>query len=414
MIVVEAALVSGTTLRMRQERFRYDAGDAPRRPGRRAGRAGPPARLRPPATGSKSPPCSPPTGKGSFSPLWGGGAARPEAGPASSRAATPRAPLRPPPRRPNLPQPAGALRPRRRHVLVGAGRHDHRRRVPRARPQLRRRHRRLGVATAGGRSAPSIASSTTPRAATRHRPGAGEPRAAPHGLDASARRGRQDAPAAGHALRAGGHDRRRRGRAGHGRALHDTYAGRPRGGRPAPGRRRDHRHRRQRRPRGVRRVPPALPQGRQPAKRRSATSTRWPSSTTTTRSPSCSNSACPRSARRTRRSCCGWRSNRTHGATAWSFVRRHWDEINERFPSSTIVRMAEGVRFLTDPAVANEVEGFFAEHPVPQGERTMAQHLERLRVNVTLRTWKRSGWQPRWREAESSPGCSRSSPMPCR
>jgi puromycin-sensitive aminopeptidase len=78
-------------------------------------------------------------------------------------------------------------------------------------------------------------------------------------------------------------------------------------------------------------------------------------------------------------------SNRTHGPKAWTFVRRHWDEINERLPSSTIVRMAEGVRTLTDPALANEVQGFFAEHPVPQGERTMAQHLERLRVNVALR-----------------------------
>jgi puromycin-sensitive aminopeptidase len=78
-------------------------------------------------------------------------------------------------------------------------------------------------------------------------------------------------------------------------------------------------------------------------------------------------------------------SNRTHGPTAWTFVRKNWDAINERLPSSTIVRMAEGVRSLTDPALANEILGFFAEHPVPQGERTMAQHLERLRVNVALR-----------------------------
>jgi puromycin-sensitive aminopeptidase len=78
-------------------------------------------------------------------------------------------------------------------------------------------------------------------------------------------------------------------------------------------------------------------------------------------------------------------ANRTHGARAWSFVRRHWDEINERFPSSTITRMAEGVRFVTDPVLANEIEGFFAEHAVPQGERTMRQHLERMRVNVALR-----------------------------
>jgi puromycin-sensitive aminopeptidase len=77
--------------------------------------------------------------------------------------------------------------------------------------------------------------------------------------------------------------------------------------------------------------------------------------------------------------------NRTHGPKAWTFIRQHWDELNEKLPSSTIVRMAEGVRTLTDPALAHEVQGFFAEHPVPQGERTMAQHLERLRVNVALR-----------------------------
>jgi hypothetical protein len=31
------------------------------------------------------------------------------------------------------------------------------------------------------------------------------------------------------------------------------------------------------------------------------------------------------------------------------------------------------------------VLAFFAEHDVPQGEKTLAQHLERLRVNVALR-----------------------------
>ena len=48
-----------------------------------------------------------------------------------------------------------------------------------------------------------------------------------------------------------------------------------------------------------------------------------------------------------------------------------------------IVRMTEGVKWLID--VAPDVEGFFAEHPVPQGTTTLAQHLERLRVNVALR-----------------------------
>ena len=82
-------------------------------------------------------------------------------------------------------------------------------------------------------------------------------------------------------------------------------------------------------------------------------------------------------------------TNRERGADAWTFVRRNWDTIVARFPSPTIVRMAEGVRTLTDPAVANDVLAFFAEHPVPQAAKTLAQHLERLRVNVALRERER-------------------------
>ena len=82
--------------------------------------------------------------------------------------------------------------------------------------------------------------------------------------------------------------------------------------------------------------------------------------------------------------------NRSNGATAWDFVRRNWSTFLERFPSSTIVRMAEGVRALSDPAVAQDVLGFFAEHPLPQGEKSLAQHLERLQVNVAFRERERA------------------------
>jgi puromycin-sensitive aminopeptidase len=77
--------------------------------------------------------------------------------------------------------------------------------------------------------------------------------------------------------------------------------------------------------------------------------------------------------------------NRANGAQAWAFVRDNWDEINDRFPSNSIVRLLEGVRSLHDPAVADDVFAFFDDHVVPQGARTLAQHLERLRVNVALR-----------------------------
>jgi puromycin-sensitive aminopeptidase len=78
-------------------------------------------------------------------------------------------------------------------------------------------------------------------------------------------------------------------------------------------------------------------------------------------------------------------ANRTQGPVAWSFVKEHWEAINQRFPSSTIVRLLDGVRGLNQPAVAADVAAFFEDHVVPQGTKTLQQHLERLRVNVALR-----------------------------
>jgi puromycin-sensitive aminopeptidase len=78
-------------------------------------------------------------------------------------------------------------------------------------------------------------------------------------------------------------------------------------------------------------------------------------------------------------------SNRDQGALAWLFVQSEWDTLNSRFPSNSIVRMLEGVRSLSSPDVAPEVFVFFETHEVPQGDKTLAQHLERLEVNVALR-----------------------------
>ena len=77
--------------------------------------------------------------------------------------------------------------------------------------------------------------------------------------------------------------------------------------------------------------------------------------------------------------------NRTHGPAAWDFVAEHWTEINRRLPSNGIPRMVEGIVALSQPEVANRVQAFFREHEVPQGTKTVAQHLERQRVNVALR-----------------------------
>ena len=79
-------------------------------------------------------------------------------------------------------------------------------------------------------------------------------------------------------------------------------------------------------------------------------------------------------------------TNRDNGNLAWFFVRDEWDVINERFPSNSIARMLEGIRSLSTPDVASEVFVFFEAHEVPQGDKILAQHLERLEVNIALRS----------------------------
>ncbi len=77
--------------------------------------------------------------------------------------------------------------------------------------------------------------------------------------------------------------------------------------------------------------------------------------------------------------------HRDHGVQAWRFVRDHWEQMLQAYPDNAIVRMLDGVKGLSEPDVAAEIEAFCAQHPVPQGELTLQQHLEKLRVNVALR-----------------------------
>ena len=78
-------------------------------------------------------------------------------------------------------------------------------------------------------------------------------------------------------------------------------------------------------------------------------------------------------------------ANREHGAVAWRAVRENWDLANERFPGNTIPRMVQSARLLNTPELEADVQGFFAEHAVPQAVKTLEQILERQRVNVAFR-----------------------------
>jgi aminopeptidase N len=73
--------------------------------------------------------------------------------------------------------------------------------------------------------------------------------------------------------------------------------------------------------------------------------------------------------------------NRREGPVAWAYVRDHWDDIRGRFSGSLVTRMVEGVTWLVDDASVRDVPRFLESHPVPEGTRVIAQHVERLRVH---------------------------------
>jgi len=70
-------------------------------------------------------------------------------------------------------------------------------------------------------------------------------------------------------------------------------------------------------------------------------------------------------------------------------VRQRWDDATATFPDNTIVRMVDSVKLLTDPPVVADVQGFFAEHPIPQAAKTLDQILERQRVNAAANVRER-------------------------
>ena len=81
------------------------------------------------------------------------------------------------------------------------------------------------------------------------------------------------------------------------------------------------------------------------------------------------------------------------GGRAFKFISSNWDAVMDKVPSSAAVRMLEGIRSVTDPDLAASITTFMAEHPTPSGERVLAQHLERMQINVdaALRVRSESG-----------------------
>jgi puromycin-sensitive aminopeptidase len=76
--------------------------------------------------------------------------------------------------------------------------------------------------------------------------------------------------------------------------------------------------------------------------------------------------------------------NPDHGAVVWAYVRDHWDHVFERFGGMLMTRLLEGVTWLIDDATVADIPLFLDAHPIPEGARIIAQHVERQRVHRAL------------------------------
>jgi puromycin-sensitive aminopeptidase len=73
------------------------------------------------------------------------------------------------------------------------------------------------------------------------------------------------------------------------------------------------------------------------------------------------------------------------GPEVWKSARSRWDAVLEAMPGLTRRRVVEGLPALSQPEVAQDVQAFFAEHPIPEATRALSQKLELLQVNLQMR-----------------------------
>ncbi len=82
----------------------------------------------------------------------------------------------------------------------------------------------------------------------------------------------------------------------------------------------------------------------------------------------------------------GFGHNPVGRAVAWHTVKKHWDELQERYASGGLglmARIIEGATSgFTTQAELKDAESFFAAHPVPGTERAMRQALEALKATI--------------------------------
>ena len=78
-------------------------------------------------------------------------------------------------------------------------------------------------------------------------------------------------------------------------------------------------------------------------------------------------------------------ANLRSGAHAWERFAAAWPGMADSVPPMTHSRMLSGLTYLSQPGMAERVNDFFAEHPLPHAVASLVQNLERLSAMTAMR-----------------------------
>lgn len=70
---------------------------------------------------------------------------------------------------------------------------------------------------------------------------------------------------------------------------------------------------------------------------------------------------------------------------AWAFIKGHWPELENRLASYTRGAIFGATASMCDAQDRDDVQAFFAQHPVPSAERTQRQSLEQMNNCIDMR-----------------------------
>ena len=73
-----------------------------------------------------------------------------------------------------------------------------------------------------------------------------------------------------------------------------------------------------------------------------------------------------------------------HCEKTWSFIEKNWKDIIKKFPDNTIPRIFGGIKIISNIELADKINLFFKNNPIPQGQKTIDQNLEKMYQNINF------------------------------